>query len=110
MRVKKTALVMDWEENRQPELRSLLSKGIVPIGFSGEGEVDLTSSYPLIMGAVRAHLFLTHLTAWKLTRWVAQVSAMIKDVQPAKQIIEEMVQGAVEHLELASTYLVKSKL
>ena len=52
MRVKKTALVMDWEENRQPELRSLLSQGIIPIGFSGEVE-DLTNSYPLIMGAVR---------------------------------------------------------
>lgn len=89
MRVKKTALVMDWEENRQPELRSLLSQGIIPIGFSAEAEEDLTASYPLIMGAV---------------------SAMIKDVQPAKQIVEEMVRGAVEHLQLASTYLVKAKL
>lgn len=53
MRVKKTALVMDWEENRQPELRSLLSQGIIPIGFSAEAEEDLTASYPLIMGAVR---------------------------------------------------------
>ena len=35
---------------------------------------------------------------------------MIKDVQPAKQIVEEMVRGAVEHLQLASTYLVKAKL
>ena len=57
MRVKKTALVMDWEENRQPELRKLLGEGIIPIGFSGEGEVDLTANYPLIMGAVRSHFY-----------------------------------------------------
>ena len=33
LRARATPLVMDWEQNRQAEIRDMLSKGIVPVDF-----------------------------------------------------------------------------
>ena len=75
--------IKDWE-SRPDEIKRLTESGIVPLVKDvDEGkEVDI----PFLMG---------------------QVSGIIKDIKPAKQIIEDMVREAVDMLRLGQTYLSK---
>jgi len=75
--------IKDWE-SRPGEIKRLIESGIVPLVKDvDEGkEVDI----PFLMG---------------------QVSGIIKDIKPAKQIIEDMVREAVDMLRLGQTYLSK---
>lgn len=70
---------MDWEENKQAEIKDLTSKGKLPVGM----EVEDMSQRPFLMG---------------------QTAAVIKDVKPAKEIMDEMIAEAVESLQRASKY------
>ncbi|KAL8283380.1 hypothetical protein RQP46_005790 [Phenoliferia psychrophenolica] len=81
LRVKKTAYVSDWEENRQEEIASLTAKGTLPHETVSEEKED---SHALLMGAV---------------------SAMIHSVEPAKKIVESMVASAVEELKRTASYI-----
>ncbi|KAL8276109.1 hypothetical protein RQP46_011491 [Phenoliferia psychrophenolica] len=86
LRARATPLVKDWEENRQSEIRDMVSKGIVPVGL------DDPDVRPYLMG---------------------KVSAMVSEIQPAKQIVEEMVSEAVEIIKHNTSYLqadVRAKL
>ena len=80
LRVRKNEYIDSWEA-RPEEIRSLTEQGIVPImkDIDEDKEVDM----PFLMG---------------------QVAAVIKDIKPAKQIIDDMVQEAVEMLRVAQTY------
>ncbi|KAF9511822.1 hypothetical protein BS47DRAFT_1383259 [Hydnum rufescens UP504] len=82
LRVRRTPYVEDWETNRQEEIKRLTSAGKIPHAVPlDEGPRTIASTYPLLMGAV---------------------AAVIDDVLPAKVIIEQMVQDAVERLEASS--------
>jgi hypothetical protein len=72
--------VRDWHENRQDELKKLLERGEVPL----DGTNDAEKMAPYLMG---------------------QVAAAIKDVVPAKQIVEDMVTEAIEQLSQSASYL-----
>jgi NAD(P)H-dependent flavin oxidoreductase YrpB (nitropropane dioxygenase family) len=87
MRVKKTPYIMDWEQNRQEEIKSLTSQGILP--FSHElserskagkdmSPMEMVEARPMLMG---------------------QCAAAVTEILPAKDIIEEMVSGAVKHIK-----------
>ena len=81
LRAKLNDYVKKWED--QPEkIKELTDKGIVPYAYDLEkdNEVDM----PFLMG---------------------QVAAIIKDVKPAKQIVEEMVAQAVQMLRLGNTFI-----
>ena len=74
-----------WE--KQPEkIRELTEKGIVPIEFDMEAGNDV--DIPHLMGVV---------------------AGVIDSIQPAKQIVDEMVEEAVGMLKLADTFLGKEK-
>ena len=87
MRVLKNKYAVDWEENRQAEIKELTSQGHVPAFYdmerrekSGE-EMDFKErmdAMPLLMG---------------------QGAGAVNEVMPAKQIMDEMVTGAVEILK-----------
>ncbi|KAF8305655.1 2-nitropropane dioxygenase [Clavulina sp. PMI_390] len=95
MRVRKTPYIADWEENRQQEISELTSKGIVP--FANE-MAKLPQDQAQKMMQQRPWL-------------LGSVSALINDIQPAQQIIDEMVAGAVERLQSAQKLVItKSKL
>jgi len=88
LRVKMNEYIRGWEA--QPEkIRELTEKGVVPIekDFEAGVEVDI----PFLMG---------------------QVAAVIGEVKPAGEIVKEMVEEAVEMLEIGQGYLggTKSRL
>jgi NAD(P)H-dependent flavin oxidoreductase YrpB (nitropropane dioxygenase family) len=98
MRVLKTPYIMNWETYRQNEIRELTSKGILPAqkDFADEEKSGKELSiqermerFPLLMG---------------------QVAGAIDSVKPAKEIIDEMIAGAIEALNNASAKFVRSKL
>jgi len=81
LRVRMNDYVKKWED--QPEkIRELTDKGIVPMAYDLEQEVDI--DMPFLMG---------------------QVAAIIQDVKPARQIVDDMVAQAVEMLRLGGTYI-----
>ena len=87
LRMKTNAYIADWH-SRPNEIKELCDKGIVPAEHDmDEGrDVDL----PHLMG---------------------QVAGNIDKIQPAGEIVDEMVQEAAEMLKLGGTYLAgKSKL
>ncbi|KIW17598.1 hypothetical protein PV08_04793 [Exophiala spinifera] len=81
LRCRMNDYVKKWED--QPErIKELTDKGIVPMQYDleQENEIDM----PFLMG---------------------QVAAIIKDVKPARAIVEEMVSQAVDMLRLGSSYI-----
>lgn len=88
LRVRRNEWVDKWEA--QPEkIKELTEKGVVPIEFDMEAGNDV--DIPHLMGVV---------------------AGVIRDIQPAQQIVDEMVDEAVTMLKQGQTYLTggKSKL
>lgn len=88
LRMKLNDYVRNWEA--QPaRVKELTDRGIVPMMYDleQENEVDM----PFLMG---------------------QVAAIIEDIKPAKEILEDMVRLAVQQLKLGATFIEggKSKL
>ncbi|TPX37501.1 nitronate monooxygenase [Synchytrium microbalum] len=91
MRVRKTAYVADWENNRQAEIKELTNKGIVPavqdMDTHDYEDEELLARQAFLMG---------------------QVAGSIGDIKPAKEIVEEMVNGAIETLRSRANLVVVS--
>ena len=86
LRVRMNDYVRKWES--QPEkIKELTDKGVVPLAHDMENDVDV--DVPFLMG---------------------QVAAIIRDVKPAREIVEDMVREAVQQLKLGNSYLERSKL
>lgn len=89
LRVRINEYVRGWEEKPE-KLRDLIEQGTVPMMKDLEDGKDV--DMPFLMG---------------------QVAAIIKDIKPAKAIVEEMVAEAVEMIRLGQSYIApndKSKL
>ena len=85
LRVRMNEYVKGWED--QPEkVKELTDKGIVPMIQDIEDEKDV--DMPFLMG---------------------QVAAIIKDIKPAKAIVEDMVREAIKALEIGQTYIYEPK-
>ncbi|TFL02254.1 2-nitropropane dioxygenase [Pterulicium gracile] len=79
MRVFRTPFVDEWETNRQPELQSLLARGIIPEYHELEKHPEKTM---------------------EAKRWLmGEVAALIDEVLPAEVIIRNMVSEAVDILQ-----------
>ncbi|OLL25484.1 putative nitronate monooxygenase [Neolecta irregularis DAH-3] len=99
LRVLKNPYIMNWEENRQEDIKRFTSQGIIPCDKDLEdaeksglevSQETYDNSRPFLMG---------------------EVAAAITEIQPAKQIVEEIVAEAVEQLKQAQGFLGgKSKL
>jgi NAD(P)H-dependent flavin oxidoreductase YrpB (nitropropane dioxygenase family) len=79
LRVRRTPYVDDWNNNRQAEIKELTSKGIIPAEHEIEQKPELS---------IKARTFL-----------IGRVASMIHEVKPAKEIVDEMVNGAAELLQ-----------
>lgn len=87
LRVRRNEWVDKWEAEPQ-KIKELTEKGVVPIEFDMEAGNDV--DIPHLMGVV---------------------AGVIKDIQPAKQIVDEMVSEAVEMLQQGQTFITsRSKL
>jgi len=90
LRVRKTPYVEHWEKNRQAEIKELTSQGKIPWAIELEKN-------PKLMNEGRSFL-------------MGDVAAMINDIKPAKQIVDEMVAEAIERLKTAGSLVNKAKL
>jgi len=87
LRVKMNDYIRDWE-SRPDEIKKLTEQGIIPMFHDMDQERDVDR--PNLMG---------------------QVAGVIQKIQPAKEIVDEMVSEAVAMLKLGQTYInVSSKL
>ncbi|KAK9381363.1 2-nitropropane dioxygenase [Kockiozyma suomiensis] len=97
LRIKKNPYALDWENNRQLEIKTLTSEGKIPVPWeieqyeqSGKDVPEMIEEYgfPYLMG---------------------EVAALVKDVKPAKAIVDEMVSEAEQSLT-RGLKLIKAKL
>ncbi|KAF2266327.1 2-nitropropane dioxygenase [Lojkania enalia] len=81
LRVKMNDYIKDWE-SKPEEIKKLTEAGVVPLmkDIDDGKDVDI----PFLMG---------------------QVSGVIKDIKPAKEIVDDMVKEAVEMLRLGQSYI-----
>jgi len=96
MRVWKTPFVRDWEENRSQEIKELTEKGIIPI----QNEIE---KFEKKVKAGQAQLPPASEMIERRPWLMGQCAGAINDLKPAKQIVEEMVQEAVEILTRVSS-------
>lgn len=103
MRVVKNDYILNWENNRMPEMKELLAQGVLPYTKDVEdrqkkgGEITaedmkmMTEARPLLMG---------------------QCAAAVKEIKPAQAIVNEMVRDAIAALRapVALVTPIKSKL
>ena len=99
---------MNWETDRREEMQDLLDKGVLPIQQdldaiekleeSNKSEDEKNSSL---------HGKLAGLDIDDVERpyLMGEVAAAIKDVKPAKEIIDEMIKEAIQQLRLGSTFI-----
>jgi len=94
MRILKTKYVMDWENNRQDEIKKLTSEGTLPAVHDLTGRQDELQKMPLKerLGATSPLL-------------MGQAAGAIDEVQPAAQIINEMIQDCVSCFKKNSSYV-----
>lgn len=77
LRVHMNDWIKEWHERRRDEIERLIEKGIVPMMQDMENDKDV--DFPFLMG---------------------QVAAVVREIKPAKQIVEEMVAEAVGMLKM----------
>jgi NAD(P)H-dependent flavin oxidoreductase YrpB (nitropropane dioxygenase family) len=83
LRVRMNEYIQGWEDHPE-QIKVLTDRGIVPMMKDMEDDKDV--DLPFLMG---------------------QVSGIISDIKPAKEIVEDMVAEAVKMLELGQSYLGK---
>ena len=85
------------EENKQDIIKDYTSRGILPVPYGNEQKSVVE---PLADDAP--------ITEWMARRpfLMGQAAGAIDNVLPAKDIVHEMVSTAVEHLNMASKYVV----
>jgi len=85
LRVRRTAYVDDWNNNRQAEIKELTGKGLLPHEVELEKHPEKSvEGRPWLMG---------------------RVSSLINDVLPAKTIVDNMVRDAADQLQRGNKYL-----
>ena len=108
LRVRKNPYIMNWETERREELQSLLDNGILPVQHDLEavekmeeksaGQEDANTS----MEGKLAGLDIDDVERPYL---MGEVAAAIRDVKPAKEIIDEMVKEAVQQLRIGNSFI-----
>ena len=81
LRVRRNEYIASWEE-KERKIKELTEKGVVPMEYDMENDNDV--DIPFLMGVVAAE---------------------IKDIKPARRIVEDMVREAVEMMRMTQGYL-----
>ncbi|KAJ7781930.1 2-nitropropane dioxygenase [Mycena maculata] len=85
LRVRRTAYIDDWSNNRATEIKELTSQGILPHEKELQKRPEISlETRPWLMG---------------------RISSLITDVLPAKVIVDNMVNDAVAQLQRGNGYL-----
>lgn len=102
---------MNWETERRDELFSLLDKGILPVQHdldtvdaleseSKEGKAVETAN-----ASLEGKLAGLDIDDVERPYLMGEVAAAIRDVKPAKQIMDEMIKEAIQQLRLGSSFI-----
>jgi len=99
---------MNWETERKEEMQTLLNEGVIPVQSDldhlekleeeGKNEEEVDHS---MEGRLRG----MDLDDVERPYLMGVVAAAIRDVKPAKEIIDEMVKEAVQQLQKGSAYV-----
>merc|ERR1712217_919718 len=110
MRVFKTPYVLDWEDNRSQEKLQLQDKGILPVTVDMKSGTDYDGpAHPEVLTQDEKKKGVELSKAQQLERSVrltGQCAGAITDILPAKTIVENMVEGAVESLRNANSFVI----
>ena len=108
LRVRKNPYIMNWETERREEMQSLLDKGILPVQHDleevekieekGKSEEDENTS-------LEGKLAGLDIDDVERPYLMGEVAAAIRDVKPAKEIIDDMVKEAVQQLRLGNSFI-----
>ena len=99
---------MNWETERREEMQDLLEKGVLPVQHDLEAVEKLeedNKSEEEKNSSLAGRLAGLDLDDVERPYLMGEVAAAIRDVKPAKEIIDEMVKEAVQQLRLGSTFL-----
>lgn len=108
LRVRKNPYIMNWETERREEMQDLLEKGVLPVQHDLEAVEKLeedNKSEEEKNSSLAGRLAGLDLDDVERPYLMGEVAAAIRDVKPAKEIIDEMVKEAVQQLRLGSTFL-----
>ena len=83
LRTMRNSYIDAWEK-RPEEIRNLLEKGVVPMQMDMEGDSDVEVDFPYLMGSV---------------------AAMVSEIKPASEIIEEIITDAANALQVSQGFL-----
>jgi len=92
LRVRNNPYISDWEENRQAEIKSLTGSGKIPVEHDIESKGDdldddmMDNARPFLMG---------------------KAAAVVNERLPAKVIMDQMVDQAVEYIKIGNGYCAK---
>jgi len=98
MRVLKNDYVMDWESNRQKEILALTGKGVLPY------QHDIDEAMKSKEGITKERM--KQAMEWR-PMLTGQVCGAIHEIKPAADIINEMVQGAIDAIKRSNSFLAK---
>jgi NAD(P)H-dependent flavin oxidoreductase YrpB (nitropropane dioxygenase family) len=98
LRVIKNEYIMDWETNRSKEILALTGKGVLP--YQHDIDEAMKNNEPITKERMKQAMEWRPLLS-------GQVCGAIHDIKPAAEIINEMVQGAIDTLKKSNNRLAK---
>jgi NAD(P)H-dependent flavin oxidoreductase YrpB (nitropropane dioxygenase family) len=103
LRVRKNPYIMNWETERRDEMQSLLDKGVLPIQHDLE-EVEKMEEQK-DQKSVEGKLAGLDIDDVERPYLMGEVAAAIKDVKPAKEIIDDMIREAIQQLRMGTSFI-----
>lgn len=108
LRVRKNPYIMNWETERREEMLSLLDKGVLPVQHDLE-EVEKieekAKSKEDENTSLEGKLAGLDIDDVERPYLMGEVAAAIRDVKPAKEIIDDMIKEAVQQLRLGNSFI-----
>ena len=108
LRVRKNPYIMNWETERREEMQGLLNKGILPIQHDLDALEKLeeqSNSRNAANSSLDGRLAGLEIDDAERPYLMGEVAAVIHDVRPAKEIMDDMVKEAIQQLRMGSTLI-----
>lgn len=108
LRVRKNPYIMNWETERREEMLSLLDKGVLPVQHDLEEVekiVEKAKSKEDENTSLEGKLAGLDIDDVERPYLMGEVAAAIRDVKPAKEIIDDMIKEAVQQLRLGNSFI-----
>ena len=100
---------MNWETERREEMQSLLNSGVLPITHDLDAiekmEEEAKNNKFSDNSSLEGRLSGLDIDDVERPYLMGEVAAAIKDVKPAKDIIDEMIKEAIQQLRMANTFI-----